>query len=418
MASPPPPPPPSTLVASSAATASPIPTAALILAGGPSSRMGYPKHLLKLPNGRALYLALADTVHRACPHLPRIYISLAEGSYLDEDLRATLSAYPGQHARPPVTTVNADNTRADAAVVGLDPPNTHRDEDDTTLPPLELSVIWDKKTPILYPPPTRAQQRREEKKRSRERPERKSSYNHRSTSSSTRRTMARMSDGSTTAPATPHGNDSGETPVTPAAQHGIEADGDIDALGGISGSATAGEGPIRGFLAAHEALPDATWLIIACDYPRLTVNAIRYLIDAYESPVTCFQGARAKMEPLVSIWSPEALAQLKRNCDPASTGVAGPQATGSPVTASAIGIKTMDLAGGEQAAANPTTTAMATGESMLTSATTNTTLGILGTIRQLHGKLVEVPPGGVDDIWMYNVNTPGNWDTAVELYDL
>ncbi|KAJ1323583.1 molybdenum cofactor guanylyltransferase [Microdochium nivale] len=391
MATPPPPQPPSP-------AADPVPTAALILAGGPSSRMGYPKHLLKLPHGHPLYLSIADTVHRACPHLDRVYISLAEGSYLDEGLHAKLSTHSARSsARPPITTVNADNTPADSAVIGLKTSETSQ------LPPLELGIIWDKKTPILYPPPTRAQQRREEKKRSKERPEKKSTHTNRSTSSTSRRGSSRTSDASHTAPATPHGQDSSGVLSSPSRQHSIEADGDIDALGGIAGSANAGEGPIRGFLAAHEALPDATWLVIACDYPRLTVDAIRYLIDAYEPPVTCYRGARAKWEPLISIWSPEALVRLKQNCDPVSAETSGAPGTGSPVTSAGVKLNAMDLSGDVPP---------------LSVAAANTTLGILGTIRQLNGKAVEVPPEGVDDIWMYNVNTPGNWDTALELYDI
>lgn len=427
----------------------PVPTAALILAGGPATRMGYPKHLLKLPNGHPLYLHVANLVHQACPHLSCIYISLAEGSYLDEDIRAHLNAHPGRpaHHKPSVTTINADNTASDAAVIGLDPNKAQQHDD------LHLQVIWDKRTPILYPPPTRAQQRREEKKRSRERPEQRS-HKNRSTSSS-KRQAGRVSDASTgTAPTTPVSESGGGIP------HGYglawaEQDGDVDALGGVpafasggtenysSGpdpSGNAGGGPIRGFLAAHEAMPDATWLIIACDYPRITTSAIQYLIEAYEPPVTCFRGARNKMEPLVSIWSPEALAQLKQNCDPAyiaatsATEGTGPSSTmASPVTRVGMQLDEMDLSGdgmspppqppsltdtGEASAVPRSMQSAAGGSSGATTpARQAATLGILGTIRQLQGKAVEVPPGGVDDIWMYNVNTPGNWDTALELYD-
>ncbi|KAH7014392.1 uncharacterized protein B0I36DRAFT_338660 [Microdochium trichocladiopsis] len=434
----------------------PVPTAALVLAGGPATRMGYPKHLLKLPNGQPLYLYVADLVYQACPHLDCVYISLAEGSYLDENLRALLTANPvrpsqqqqHQPSRPPITTINADNTPADAAVIGLDPDRTRAQHGDDTghggssggnhagPPPLE--VIWDKKMPLLHPPPTRAQQRREEKKRgSRERPAEMKSHKNRSTSSSKRRSANRLSDGPLTAPTTPGIDDpggGGGGTTTPHHYHetDVEQDGDIDALGGMPGTTTAGGsdgwppsrhgngpgGPIRGFLAAHEALPDATWLVIACDYPRLTVSAIQYLVEAYEPPVTCFRGARNKMEPLVSIWSPEALARLRQNSDPAgapadtkpysfssSSSSSGAATAASPVATVGSKLTEMDLSG-DGAEAGPAPPAPPT-----------PTLGILGTIRQLHGKAVEVPPGGMDDIWMYNVNTPGNWDTALELYD-
>lgn len=265
-----------------------------------------------------------------------------------------------------------------------------------------------------------------------------------------------MSDASTgTAPTSPVSESGGAGP------HGLgplamEQDGDIDALGGVTAfggggstrnytsgpdpSGNAGGGPIRGFLAAHETMPDATWLIVACDYPRITVSTIQYLIQAYEPPVTCFRGARNKMEPLVSIWSPEALAQLKQNCDPAYAAAASvPESTGlsstmaSPVSRVGMKLDDMDLSGdgpssppppppsvtdaGEASAVPRSMQPAVGGSGATTPARQAATLGILGTIRQMHGKAVEVPPGGVDDIWMYNVNTPGNWDTALELYD-
>ncbi|KAK4243680.1 bifunctional molybdenum cofactor biosynthesis [Corynascus novoguineensis] len=59
----------------------------LILAGGRSSRMGSPKHLLSTPDGRPLYQHQIDLLPQVCPYAPTIYISLAQDSQLDDYLR-------------------------------------------------------------------------------------------------------------------------------------------------------------------------------------------------------------------------------------------------------------------------------------------------------------------------------------------
>jgi molybdopterin-guanine dinucleotide biosynthesis protein A len=58
----------------------------LILAGGHSSRMGTPKHLLPLPNG-PLYLHVMHVLHEALPNIATFFMSLADRSTTDEMLR-------------------------------------------------------------------------------------------------------------------------------------------------------------------------------------------------------------------------------------------------------------------------------------------------------------------------------------------
>ncbi|KAK4111706.1 hypothetical protein N656DRAFT_829969 [Canariomyces notabilis] len=60
----------------------------LMLAGGKSTRMGSPKHLLKMPDNRPLYLHQIELLHRACPDAPVVYISLAPDSQLDPYLES------------------------------------------------------------------------------------------------------------------------------------------------------------------------------------------------------------------------------------------------------------------------------------------------------------------------------------------
>jgi molybdopterin-guanine dinucleotide biosynthesis protein A len=72
----------------------------LILAGGHSSRMGYPKHLLPLPDG-PLYLRLVRTLHEALPNTTTYHISLAQRSVLDDQLLDGVVRLP-----------DADNTKS------------------------------------------------------------------------------------------------------------------------------------------------------------------------------------------------------------------------------------------------------------------------------------------------------------------
>ncbi|KAF4423694.1 bifunctional molybdenum cofactor biosynthesis [Fusarium acutatum] len=74
------------------------------------------------------------------------------------------------------------------------------------------------------------------------------------------------------------------------------------------------KGPAAGLLAAYDSDPEATWLVVACDYPSITADALQELRTRYKSPVTCFQNQEGFYEPLLGIWSPEATNHLKENC--------------------------------------------------------------------------------------------------------
>ncbi|KAF5676139.1 molybdenum cofactor biosynthesis C [Fusarium heterosporum] len=74
------------------------------------------------------------------------------------------------------------------------------------------------------------------------------------------------------------------------------------------------KGPAAGLLAAFEHDPGATWLVVACDYPFITAAALQQLQSLYKPPVTCFRNIDGFCEPLLGIWSPEAISRLKSNC--------------------------------------------------------------------------------------------------------
>ncbi|KAK4148472.1 bifunctional molybdenum cofactor biosynthesis [Chaetomidium leptoderma] len=183
----------------------------LIFAGGKSTRMQSPKHLLQLPDGRPLYQHQIDLLARTLPTTPVIYISLAQDSELDDYLQSLASTTTSKNPTSHATT----NLEAKPKV----------------------KVIHD---------------------------------------------------------LTPN-----QSPESESA------------------------GPAAGLLAAHNAQPDTTWLVIACDYPLLTTTALQQLCRAYHPPVTCFRNRDGYCEPLVGIWSPEALGRLAERVDAAARGGGG-----------------------------------------------------------------------------------------------
>lgn len=80
-------------------------------------------------------------------------------------------------------------------------------------------------------------------------------------------------------------------------------------------------GPAAGLLAAHAAHSEATFLVLGCDYPLIPPTALQQLILEYEPPVTCFLNAEGFSEPLIAIWSPEALEKLKINVEHGMSGL-------------------------------------------------------------------------------------------------
>jgi molybdopterin-guanine dinucleotide biosynthesis protein A len=92
----------------------------------------------------------------------------------------------------------------------------------------------------------------------------------------------------------------------------------------IPDTATQEIGPSAGLLAAHQHDPGATWLIVACDFPLLDPAALRQLKEVYQDPVTCFVNKDGFSEPLLAIWSSQALQALSENV---LAGRAGPNYT-------------------------------------------------------------------------------------------
>jgi len=73
-----------------------------------------------------------------------------------------------------------------------------------------------------------------------------------------------------------------------------------------------GKGPLSGILAAMDARPDATWVVVACDLPRLDAAVLEALL-AGRNPfrfATAFRGFEDFPEPLCAVYEPKARARL------------------------------------------------------------------------------------------------------------
>jgi molybdopterin-guanine dinucleotide biosynthesis protein A len=73
-----------------------------------------------------------------------------------------------------------------------------------------------------------------------------------------------------------------------------------------------GKGPLSGILAAFEARPDASWLVVACDLPRLDREVLAALVSGRNPHrfATAFRGYEDFPEPLCAIYEPKARSRL------------------------------------------------------------------------------------------------------------
>ena len=73
-------------------------------------------------------------------------------------------------------------------------------------------------------------------------------------------------------------------------------------------------GPAAGILSAHEAHADSAWLVLACDFPFVDEDEIRWLVkhrNPARAATAYFHAQDAVLEPLFAVWEPEALERLK-----------------------------------------------------------------------------------------------------------
>ena len=80
-------------------------------------------------------------------------------------------------------------------------------------------------------------------------------------------------------------------------------------------------GPVAGILSAQDAYPEAAWLVIACDLPRLDEATLRTLLAQRDSTkeATVFTSRFDGLpEPLCAIWEPSSHVRLKQRFDAGS----------------------------------------------------------------------------------------------------
>ncbi|KAL8365697.1 hypothetical protein RB595_004481 [Gaeumannomyces hyphopodioides] len=239
----------------------------LLLAGGRSTRMGSPKHLLPMPDGRPLYQHLAEALQAACPECPAVHVSLAYDSPLDARLRFALIS----------SLVDDDDG---------DSSSSSSDGEGNGTGGLLLARFDDY---ARAPSP------------------------------------------------------SGAKPVLQVLLDGDGGGGwDVGGRGGELSPTVerrAAGGPAAGLLAAHKAMPDAAWLVVACDFPFVTADVLGRLrrehyggssssgdddgSGSVPAAITCFRGADGRAEPLVGIWTPEALGRLAASAEAGESGRPG-----------------------------------------------------------------------------------------------
>jgi len=75
-----------------------------------------------------------------------------------------------------------------------------------------------------------------------------------------------------------------------------------------------GKGPAAGILSALETFPDVSWLVLACDLPRVDDETIAVLLDNADPgfAATAYRSVNDGLpEPLCAVWHPRAAALLR-----------------------------------------------------------------------------------------------------------
>ena len=89
---------------------------------------------------------------------------------------------------------------------------------------------------------------------------------------------------------------------------------DLQALAIVRDPANSAGGPLAGMIAAMSLHPDADWLVLACDLPRLDAATLRHLVSSMR-PDELFLSYRSEFdglpEPLCALYAPAALGLLR-----------------------------------------------------------------------------------------------------------
>lgn len=92
-------------------------------------------------------------------------------------------------------------------------------------------------------------------------------------------------------------------------------------IGGVDMVRDAGDGPLGGMIAGMETDPEADWLLVACDLPRLEARVLRGLMGFPESFVVYGSAAGIGVEPLCGFYGRGAVGILSAARDTGRWGL-------------------------------------------------------------------------------------------------
>ena len=172
-------------------------------------------------------------------------------------------------------------------------------------------------------------------------------------------------------------------------------------------------GPAISLLTAHAAQPEAAFLVFAVDFPLTPTAAFQLLIDNHTSAVpprsvSCYVHDDGNPEPLVSLWQPEALEVLR--CNAMEKGRTGPCQTIREL------LRLPGKKGGkkkESGQGNETAHELEERKEVQ-KVTVMTEVETQSASEELASGLIRP----LDQYWLFNTNTPEQWQEALKIDSL
>jgi len=169
-------------------------------------------------------------------------------------------------------------------------------------------------------------------------------------------------------------------------------------------------GPAISLLSAHSAQPTAAFLVFAVDFPLAPPAAFHQLTQRHSTAtppllVHSYVHDDGNPEPLMSLWQPEALEALRRNA--VERGRTGPCQTIREL----LGLPSKKGGGRTQKGGEGVKEAFHEGERMVVEESVEESGGTQSASGELPSGLVRP----LESCWLFNTNTPGQWQAALEM---
>ncbi len=83
----------------------------------------------------------------------------------------------------------------------------------------------------------------------------------------------------------------------------------------VDAEAYAGNGPMTALMTAFDQFPDRSFLVLGCDYPFVTREAINRIVQArdIQVDVICYKNSQQLDEPLIALYEHNIKAELNRS---------------------------------------------------------------------------------------------------------